>query len=139
MYRSIFFSASIALATIFTASAGTLENGKWSASGCGAMPGAPVVESSSIDAFNKSIGKINDWQKQIQTYHDCMVKEANADSAAINKAATSEQTRINESVEKMNKEAAAGKEKVEASSSSSSSSSPSLVSPPGAVPGSQMY
>ena len=136
MYRNIFFSASIALATVFTASAGTLENGKWSASGCGVMPDAPVVESRSVDAFNKSIGRINDWQKQIQTYHDCMVKEANADSGAINKAAASEQTRINEAVEKVNKETAAGKQKVEAGSSSSS---PSLVSPPGAVPGSQLY
>jgi hypothetical protein len=140
MYRTIFFSASIALATVLTANAGTLENDAWSASGCGKMPDTPVVESSSVDAFNRSVAKINDWQKQIQTYHDCMIKEANADSAAINKAANSEQTRINEAVEKVNKEAAAGKQKVEQTSSSSSSPSfPSLAPPPGPGTGGQGF
>ena len=139
MSRIICISVSVALATALTASAGTFESGAWSATGCGATPETPVVDSSNVDAFNRSVGKINEWQKQIQTYHDCMVKEANADSAAINKAATSEQTRINEAVEKVNKEAAAGKQKVEQTSSSSSSSSPSLAPPPGSVPGSQMY
>ncbi len=143
MNQTIFFPSSIALTTVLvttvlTANAGTLENGTWSASGCGAMPQTPVIDSSSVDAFNKSIGKINDWQKQIQTYHDCMIKEANADSAAINKAATAEQTRINEAVEKVNKEAAAGKQKVEQSSSSSSPSFPSLA-PPGSGAGGQGY
>lgn len=142
MYRTIFFSGSIALATVLTANAGTLENGTWSASGCGKMPDTPVVESGSVDAFNRSIATINDWQKQIQTYHDCMIKEANADSAAINKAANSEQTRINEALEKVNKEAAAGKQKVEQTSSSSSSSSPSfpsLAPPPGPGTGGQGF
>ena len=144
MNRTIFFLVSIALTTVLaapvlTANAGALENGTWSASSCGAMPQAPVVDSSSVDAFNKSVGKINDWQKQIQTYHDCMIKEANADNAAINKAATAEQARINEAVEKVNKEAAAGKQKIERSSSSSSPSFPSLAPPPGSGADGQGY
>ena len=144
MNPTIFFPVSIALttvliSTVFTANAGALENGSWSASGCGAVPQTPVIDSSSVDAFNKSIGKINDWQKQIQAYHDCMIKEANADSAAINKAATAEQARINEATEKVSKEAAAGKQKVEQSSSSSSPSFPSLAPPPGSGAGGQGF
>jgi hypothetical protein len=139
MSRIICISVSVVLATALTASAGTFESGVWSASGCGAMPETPVVDSSNVDAFNRSVGKINEWQKRIQTYHDCMIKEANADNAAINKSATSEQSRINEALEKVNKAAAAGKQKVEETSSSSSSSSPSLAPPQGSVPDSQMY
>jgi hypothetical protein len=144
MNRAIFFPASIALTTVLigavlTANAGAFENGTWSATGCGTMPQTPVIDSSSVDTFNKSIGKINDWQKQIQTYHDCMIREANADNAAINKAATAEQARINEAVEKVNKEAATGKQKIEQSSSSSSPSFPSLAPPPGSGTGGQGY
>jgi hypothetical protein len=140
MSRVIYISVSVALLiTAFAANAGTFEKGAWSASGCGAMPETPVVDSSSVETFNRSVGKINEWQKQIQTYHDCMIKEANADNAAINRSATSEQSRINEAVEKVNKEAAAGKQKVEQTSSRSSSGSsfPSLVPPPGGGMGGQ--
>ena len=140
MNRIIYISSAVALLiTAFAANAGTFEKGAWSASGCGAMPETPVVDSSSVDAFNRSVGKINEWQQQIQTYHDCMIKEANADNAAINRSATSEQSRINEAVEKVNKEAAAGKQKVEQTSSRSSSGSsfPSLTPPPGGGMGGQ--
>jgi hypothetical protein len=134
----ILLAASAALVVSFTANAGVIKEGGWSASGCGAMPEAPVIDSSSADTFNQSIGKLNDWQKQVQIYHDCMVKEANTDSATINQGATAEQAKINEAVEKMNKEVAAGKKKVE-QSSSSSSPSPSLAPPIGSMPGSQGY
>ena len=131
----ILLAASAALATTFTASAGILKDGSWSPSGCGTMPEAPVIDSSSAEAFNQSIGKLNDWQKQIQTYHDCMVKEANADSSAINQAATQEQARINEAVEKMNKEVTAAKKKVE----QTPASSPSMAPPLGTMPGGAGY
>lgn len=131
----ILLAASAALATTFTASAGILKDGSWSASGCGTMPEAPVIDSSSAEAFNQSIGKLNDWQKQIQTYHDCMVKEANADSSAINQAATQEQAKINEAVEKMNKEVTAAKKKAE----QRSPSSPSMAPPIGPMPGGAGY
>lgn len=62
-----FFAASFALAGAFTANAGVLENGSWSASGCGAMPETPVIDSSSADAFNRSIGAINAWQKKCRS------------------------------------------------------------------------
>lgn len=130
-----FFAASFALAAAFTANAGVLENGSWSASGCGAMPETPVIDSSSADAFNRSVGAINAWQKKVQVYHDCMIKEANADSAAINQSATAGQGRINGIVEKINAEVAAGKQKVE----QSQNASPSLSPPPGVAPGSLTY
>ena len=45
----ILLAASAALATTFTASAGILKDGSWSASGCGTKPEAPVIDSSSAD------------------------------------------------------------------------------------------
>jgi hypothetical protein len=131
----ILLAASAALATTLTANAGVLKDGSWLAGGCGAMPEAPVIDSSSAEAFNQSIARLNDWQKQIQIYHDCTVKEANADSSAINQGATQEQARINEAVEKMNKEVTAAKKKVE----QSPASSPSLVAPVGTMPGGPGY
>jgi hypothetical protein len=130
-----FFAASFALAAAFTANAGVLENGSWSASGCGVMPETPVIDSSSAEAFNRSVGAINAWQKKMQIYHDCMIKEANADSLTINQAATAGQGRINGIVEKINAEVAAGRKKVE----QNPSASPSLSPPPGAAPGSLGY
>ena len=135
MNHVIFFAAFFALTTVFTANAGVLENGGWSASGCGAMLEAPVVDSSNVEAFNRSVGTINTWQKQTQIYHDCMIKEANADSVTINQSATAGQGRINEIVEKINAEIAAGKQKVE----QSQSASPALSPAPGAAPGSLGY
>jgi hypothetical protein len=133
MRLTIFVAASFAYAAAFTAQAGVLGPEGWVPAGCGAMPPAPIIDSSSAEAFNKSIGTINEWQKQLQSYHDCMVKEANADGAAINKAATAGQARINEAIEKVNQDATAGRQKVERSSSSSS---PALAPPVGTMPGS---
>ena len=101
-----------------------------------AMPPTPIIDSSSAEAFNKSIAAINDWQKQLLAYHDCMVKEANADNAAISQAATTEQKRINEAIEKVNQDATAGRQKVERTSSSPS---PALAPPAGTMPGNPGY
>ena len=135
MNQTILIAAFFVLTAAFTANAGVLENGSWSASGCGAMPETPVIDSSSAEAFNRSVGTINAWQKQMQVYHDCMIKEANADSVIINQSATAGQGRINGMVEKINAEIAAGKQKVE----QGQSASPSLFPPPGAAPGSLGY
>lgn len=135
MNRILLLSVFAVLATGSTVHAGVLENDKWSASGCGGMPETPVVDSSSTTAFNQSIGKINNWQNEIKDYHDCLVKEANADSRAINEAATNEQKRINDAVGKVNAEAAAGKQKLEKQSSSPSPSFTSPMMPPSSMPG----
>lgn len=138
MNRTILLSASAMFLAASAVNAGVLENGEWSPSGCGAFPEAPVIDSNSITAFNQSAAKIGTWQNQIQAYHECMVKEANADSTAINKTATGEQTRINEAVQKVNADAAAGKEKLE---KQSSSPSPSLgpMMPSSSMPGGAGY
>jgi hypothetical protein len=132
----IFVAALFGYAAAFTAQAGVLGPEGWRPAGCGEFPHTPTVDSSSAEAFNKSIGAINEWQKQLQAYNDCMVKEANADSTAINKGANATQTRINAEIEKVNQDATAGKQKVERSSSSPS---PVLVPPAGTMPGGQGY
>jgi hypothetical protein len=132
----IFVVASFVFTTAFTAHAGVIGPAGWSPAGCGAMPPTPIVDSSSAEAFNKSIAAINDWQKQLLAYHDCMVKEANADNAAISQAATTEQKRINEAIEKVNQDATAGRQKVERTSSSPS---PALAPPAGTMPGNPGY
>ena len=132
----IFVAALFGYAAAFTAQAGVLGPEGWAPTGCGALPQKPIIDSSSAEAFNKSIGTINEWQKQLQAYHDCMVKEANADSTAVNKGATAEQARINEAIEKVNQDATAGRQKVERSPSSPS---PVLVPPAGTMPGGQGY
>ena len=127
---------SLAFTTAFSTHAGVLGPEGGAPAGCGTMPQSPIIDSSSADAFNKSIGTINEWQKQLQTYHDCLVKEANTDNAAINQGATAEQKRINEAIEKASQDATAGRQKVERSSSSPS---PVLAPPAGTMPGSQGY
>ena len=132
----IFVAALFGYAAAFTAQAGVLGPEGWGPAGCGEFPQTPIVDSSSAEAFNKSIGAINEWQKQLQAYNDCMVKEANADSTAINKGANAAQTRINTELEKVNQDATTGRQKVERSSSSPS---PVLVPPAGTMPGGQGY
>ncbi|SEK65002.1 hypothetical protein [Nitrosovibrio tenuis] len=113
--KGISFAAILGAFAAFTANAGILNNGNWSPSGCGARPEAPVIDSTSVDAFNRSINMINTWQKQIQTYHDCMVREANADAAAINQAAAAEQAKINAASEKLNSDANIARNKLDSS------------------------
>ena len=128
MNHIIFFAASISLGVSFTVNAGTLNNGSWSPSGCGTRPEAPVIDSADAEAFNRSIKLINAWQKQIQTYHDCMVREANADASAINQAAAAEQAKISEASEKLNADANLARNKLESSPTRGSVSAPPIGS-----------
>ncbi len=111
MKRILLLAGPIALVVVFAANAGTLNNGGWSSSGCGAMPEAPKINLNSVDTLNQSIVAVNDWQKQLQTYDDCMIKEANADTAAISNAANVQQTRYREASTKINAELSAGRDK----------------------------
>jgi hypothetical protein len=112
-------SASTGLAACISlaAHAGALENGGWAPGACGARPEAPAIESASPEAYNRSIGLVNAWQKQMQAYNDCVIKEANADAAAINQGANAEQTRINEALQKANADATAARSKLDSSPS----------------------
>ena len=63
MIKRLFFAA----AMMFTAASGTegtIANGTWSPSGCGTEPAVPVIDQSSVDAFNQSVKAINDWHKK---------------------------------------------------------------------------
>lgn len=128
MNHIIFFAAAISLGISSGANAGTLNNGSWSPSGCGTRPEAPVIDSTDAEAFNRSINLINAWQKQIQTYHDCMIREANADAAAINQAAASEQAKINAASEKLNADANLARNKLESSPARGSVNTPPIGS-----------
>jgi hypothetical protein len=121
------FSTVATLCLAFTANAGSLSNGIWSASGCGTRPEPPAIDSGSASSYNRSIAQVNDWQKQIQVYHDCVIREANSDMAAISQAASAEQARINQVSGTVSTELNRGRDKLE--------SSPSLPAPLGAPGG----
>lgn len=118
MKRIVLFAAPVMFAVTFAANAGTLNNGSWSSNGCGVMLEAPAVNSNSVDTINQSIAAVNDWQKQLQTYDECMIREANADTTAIANSAKAQQTQYRGVSEKITAEVAAGREKFSRESSS---------------------
>lgn len=79
--------------------AGTLKNGNWSPSGCGSVTDAPLVDDSSIDAYNNSLAAINEWEQASAIYFNCLVNEANQDSKAISNGATREQLNFRQTLE----------------------------------------
>lgn len=93
--------------------AGSLGNGQWQATGCGEKPPPPAINTGSVDDFNQSIKDINTWQTKAQTYYNCVVKEANTDNDIIAKSANAAQDEFKLDVGRIQKEADAGKAKVE--------------------------
>lgn len=85
--------------------AGTLINGAWSPSGCGEKPEPPVVDSSSVEKFNRSIDAINEWQDRSLKYNTCLINEANADSALIANTANDVQAKLKEEIDRVITEA----------------------------------
>ncbi len=51
----------------------------------------PVIDQSSVDAYNQSVKAINDWQQKANAYNGCLIKEANADNTLIANSANGEQ------------------------------------------------
>ncbi|MGD0958301.1 MAG: hypothetical protein ABSB19_00695 [Methylomonas sp.] len=72
--------------------AGALSNGVWTPAKCGDKPAAPLVEDQNVDAYNSSVKAFNEWQQQANTYYNCIVSEANADTATIAAKANQDQT-----------------------------------------------
>lgn len=142
MKRIVLLASPVMLAVAFAANAGTLDNGNWSPSGCGTLSEAPAVDSSNIDAINQSIAAVNEWQKQIQSYDECMIREANADTSTIANSANAKQTQYREASKKINADAAAGREKFGRQSSSPGTnpgmSNPGMNNPGMNNPGSGM-
>ena len=113
MKQRIFFILAMVLTAISTGIAGTITNQVWSPSGCGTEPIAPVIEQDSIDAYNKSIKAINDWQIKAQAFNECVIKEANADSALIAKTANDQQNRLRSVMDKIKSDTDAAKATLE--------------------------
>jgi hypothetical protein len=82
-------------------------------SGCGTEPAVPVIDQSSVDAYNQSVKAINDWQQKANTYNGCLIKEANVDNTLIANSANDEQARLRAAIEKLQAETAAVKAKLD--------------------------
>jgi hypothetical protein len=113
MIQRTFITAVILLATISAGTAGTITNGTWSPSGCGAEPTVPVIEQGSVDAYNNSVKAINEWQQKANAYNTCLINEANADNAIIAKMANEGQSRLRTAMEKIKTDMDAAKAKLE--------------------------
>ena len=101
------------LATALEANAGTLADGKWTPANCGTRPEVPQIDSKNVEAYNRSVGQLNEWQKKAQAYNDCVVQEANADNTAIANAANAEQEKFRSDVNKINAASEAARKKLE--------------------------
>jgi hypothetical protein len=99
--------------TAFNVYAGNLSNGQWQPANCGQKPSAPAINTKSVDDYNQSVKDINTWQAKAQEYYNCLVKEANTDNDSIAKSANSAQEEFRNDVSRIQKEAVAGKAKVE--------------------------
>lgn len=95
------------------AHAGSLMNGQWQSANCGQKPSAPAINTKSVGDFNQSVKGINTWQAKAQEYYNCVVKEANVDNQVIATSANAAQQEFKNEVNRIQKEADAGKAKVE--------------------------
>jgi hypothetical protein len=96
-------------------SAGTINKGVWSPSGCGAEPTAPRFNQATVDGYNKSVQIINDWQKKVSDYNTCVVKEANDDNTTIAKSANEKQQKLQALTEKVHADTEAAKARLDKS------------------------
>lgn len=109
-------AATLAIALLLiglNAQAGSLMNGQWQTANCGQKPPAPAISTKSVDGYNQSVKDINAWQTNAQAYYGCLVKEANTDNDVIAKSANAAQEEFRNEVSRIQKEAVAGKAKVE--------------------------
>jgi len=103
----------VLLAVASHARAGTFADGVWVPANCGTAPAAPVVDDSSVKAYNDSLKDVKDWQRKAQAHNDCVVAEANADNEAIAKAANAEQERFRAAAADIGTAAAAAKARLD--------------------------
>jgi outer membrane autotransporter protein len=94
------------------AQAGSLVNGEWKTSNCGQKPMPPALDVRDIDAYNKSVTAVNEWQQQSGTYFECQVKEANDDNKVIAEKANAEQAYYRKTLESIGATLEAGKNKL---------------------------
>jgi hypothetical protein len=113
MRQRTFFTVIILSTMASVCSAGTINKGVWSPSTCGAEPMPPKLNQATVDAYNKSIAIINDWQKKVSDYNTCVVKEANEDNGVIAKSANERQQRLQALTDKVHTETEAAKAKLD--------------------------
>jgi len=102
----------LALITASNAEAGAVVNNAWTPSSCGPTPVAPKVESSNNDAFNRSVDAVNLYRKNLRTYQDCLIQEANSDIQTITKSAKDSQQTTKDADEKIIAEVKAADKKL---------------------------
>jgi hypothetical protein len=113
MIQRTFFTVVTLATTASICSAGTIANGVWSPSSCGAEPVLPAIDQSTADSYNKSVKTINDWQQKVSAYSSCVVKEANDDNTSIAKFANEKQLKLQALSEKIHANTEAAKDKLD--------------------------
>jgi len=101
MLQKTFMAAIIIVITGSVSNAGTISNGTWSPNACGIEPELPVIKQDTVETYNQSIKKINEWQKKANDHINCIINEANADSAIIAKTAKEQQNKFRAAAEKI--------------------------------------
>jgi hypothetical protein len=99
------------LALSHSAHAGTVSNGSWSPSTCGARPEAPALNLKNIDTFNASTDAVNNYRVEINTYLNCLIKEANTDIQAVSASAKAAQQAARDANDKIEADVKAANEK----------------------------
>ena len=99
--NSLFLIFVISLAATANAYAGTFANNSWTPSGCGPVPVQPKVESTNIDAYNRSVEVVNSYRKSIRTYQECLIQEATSDIKTFTKSANDAQLATKSADEKV--------------------------------------
>jgi hypothetical protein len=113
MGKTIFIATLALLSCTGEPHAGSFANGAWTPSNCGSQPETPTIEDSSGEAYNNSLKGLKTWQAKAQTYVNCLINEANADSQAIAASANAEQERFGAAVSGLNAATAAAKAKLD--------------------------
>lgn len=94
MLKRILFLVAMLISPLSIVIAGTISNGVWLPSACGAEPSPPVFKQKSIEDYNDSVKLINEWQLKANAYTNCIIKEANIDNALIAKSANEQQSKL---------------------------------------------
>jgi hypothetical protein len=101
MLTRILMAGAIATMSFGAAQAGTITNGVWTPSGCGADPGpAPEMNGKSQSTYTASAKEFQAWQDKAKAYVTCLSAEAKTDQAAIIDTDNKAVTAINEGSQK---------------------------------------
>ncbi|RZL10940.1 MAG: hypothetical protein EOP40_04550 [Rubrivivax sp.] len=110
--RSPYLMAAACTLLLATAAhAGTVTDGQWTPSGCGAAPQAPQLDLSNADRYNRGVEAVNTYRQAIRPYLDCVVKEANGDIQVIGQSATAAQQAAKVANEKIQADVKTAQEK----------------------------